>query len=166
MSNPPPNPVAPDREELEGKDGAEFAPLRSGEPVEVGLGQENLFAHKRSDVISPSSGDRHTQASSRSTTSWGSQSFARLRAFPLPKGQPSCSQHRPGQRLHHLTSEAGTAACRVRRRSWVGKTSLDQMRTKHCRTRLGASRCSVWSLGRDRSIEPKCRKAVVDPRAE
>jgi len=40
MSNPP-NPVAPDREELEWKDGAGIDPLLSGEPVELGLGQEN-----------------------------------------------------------------------------------------------------------------------------
>jgi len=45
MSNPPLNPVAPDKEELEGKDGIEFGTPRSGEPVEVGLGQENLFVH-------------------------------------------------------------------------------------------------------------------------
>lgn len=42
-SNPPPNPVAPEREEFEVKDGAGIVPLVSGEPVEVGLGQEKLF---------------------------------------------------------------------------------------------------------------------------
>ena len=51
MSNPPPNPVAPDREELEGKDGAVIVPLHSGEPVEDGLGQENLFTGRRSDTV-------------------------------------------------------------------------------------------------------------------
>jgi len=50
MSNPPPNPVAPSREELEGKEGAVIIPLHSGEPVEDGLGQENpgiiMFDHQ------------------------------------------------------------------------------------------------------------------------
>ena len=53
MSNPPPNPVAPSREELEGKDGVVNVPLHSGEPVEDGLGQENLFARRRSDTVPP-----------------------------------------------------------------------------------------------------------------
>ena len=44
MSNPPPNPVAPDREELEEKGGAGNVPLLSGEPVELGLGQEKLLS--------------------------------------------------------------------------------------------------------------------------
>jgi len=50
MSNPIPNPVAPDRDELEWKDGTANVPLLSGEPVELGLGQENpgiiMFDHQ------------------------------------------------------------------------------------------------------------------------
>jgi hypothetical protein len=45
MSNPVPNPVAPERDELEEKDGATIVPLLSGEPVGDGLGQEKLFVH-------------------------------------------------------------------------------------------------------------------------
>jgi hypothetical protein len=47
MSKPIPNPVAPERDELEEKDGAAIVPLLSGEPAGVGLGQEKLFVHIR-----------------------------------------------------------------------------------------------------------------------
>ena len=57
MSNPPPNPVAPDREELEGNVGT--VPLLSGEPAEVGLGQEKLLYVQDSAAVSFNRGVTH-----------------------------------------------------------------------------------------------------------
>ena len=116
-------------------------------------------------VIAPLlTGDLHTQASSCSTTSWGSQSLARLPACPLPKGQPSRSRRYPAWQPRRLVSAAGTASCPVSRKPQVGRTGLGPTHMRRCRTRLGASRCSVMYPDRDRNIEQKCWKAVVAPR--
>lgn len=88
--------------------------------------------------------DRHTQASSCSTTSSGSQSHATLRACPPPKGQPSRSRRCLVQQPCRPSSEVGTVARGVCRERQVGRTGSGPMYMKPRQTRLGTSRCSVW----------------------